>query len=540
VVPVPMKGNMMRMHRNDQRPRIKALIMWPPMARPAQRSLTSKPRTQLFAACWPSLSATLPSTRELRAAPAATTTAFAVAGLLIVSAELVAIRQGIISTGIILAPVAAGGATALAIGTALVPRLASTKRVARAYARVRLAVILLVMRSAARAPTLRATRSSWRKRASHDHVVRGFLRRRLPSRRSRPEIDDIRTVQDMQTYRLLAAAMLMDTFSIGELAAASGVPLNTARSEFQRKRDFFVTCDDSSSHDGPGRPPRRYRLQDREQVQALLTEAQEAASIRGIVDDPPREPDADQLLTLQLAEHALRRGCLSDDDEDREDLVLTAIKTADRALESLAEFPNREREQRAFAVQAFAHHMRRAFVDGTDEAMGFVANHALTAHSCVPALGAATLLRGLVFLARRAGAAPPIAVVTGPHTRPSDALPGLRSSGWSSRSFSGDLMWTPEWAEDLMERRFLAGVVICDEGRDTQALYRRIDDIDDWRLPTVVACPPDSSETLEQVFAKGVTALPTSSAEAAISWFDRRLTDHTAMGVADVPERTPT
>jgi hypothetical protein len=78
-----------------------------------------------------------------------------------------------------------------------------------------------------------------------------------------------------------------------------------------------------------------------------------------------------------------------------------------------------------------------------------------------------------------------------------------------------------------MERHFLAGVVIGEPRGDVQELTSLIDAVQAWRLPTVVACPPDSAELQTRVFAQGATPMPTPDAEAALQWFRRRLTDHT-------------
>jgi hypothetical protein len=336
----------------------------------------------------------------------------------------------------------------------------------------------------------------------------------------------------MQNHRLLAAALALDTFSAGELASTSGVPLNTARSEISRKPELFADAEAIAQSGARGRPPRRYRLRDPDAARTELATARHDASPPVLADEPLSASD-DQLLTLELAEHSLRRALLSDDPQDREDLARTATVTAERALDSLEADPHPEREQRARAVRDFAQFLRPESQPSKPRELRFAAAGALAAFSCVPGLGAAPLLTALVGLARVAKALPPIAVVTRADARPSDALHGLQSSGWHSRPFfAGECLWSPAWADVLTEHNFLAGVVIVDGEHDEQEMTHLIHEVHSWRLPMVVAHPPDSSELRERYFEQGVTVMPTPDAEAALSWFGTRLTDHTAASPA--------
>jgi hypothetical protein len=330
----------------------------------------------------------------------------------------------------------------------------------------------------------------------------------------------------MQHHRLLTAALSLETFSAGELSGAAGVPLNTTRSELARKSSLFAPVEDLLRTGKRGRPAQRYRLQDPDGARAVLDAARRDMSLP-VVEDEELEAAEDQLLTLELAEHALRRALLSDHAEDRGELAVTAITTAERALESLEAMPDPERERRARAVRDFATHLqdRLAPRKAKQEALSVAAAGALTAFECVPGLAAGPLLAALVWLATRAGAPPPVALVTQPDIQPSDALEGLRSSGWSRRWLAGDWLWSPAWAEPLLEHHFLAGVVIC--GDDETELTRQITEVQQWRLPTIVACRLDSTELQARVFAQGATPLPTPDAEIAFSWLSKRLIDHT-------------
>lgn len=86
------------------------------------------------------------------------------------------------------------------------------------------------------------------------------------------------------------------------------------------------------------------------------------------------------------------------------------------------------------------------------------------------------------------------------------------------------------------------GTAVIGDGRgDAQELTSLIDTVQAWRLPTVVACPPDSAELQTRVFAQGATPMPTPDAEAALLWFRQRLTDHTQalLPALAAPTRVP-
>jgi len=347
----------------------------------------------------------------------------------------------------------------------------------------------------------------------------------------------------MPSHRLLAAALALDTFTAGELASTSGVPLNTARCDLTRHRDLFERVDVVASG-RRGRPPQRYRLHDPDAVHATLAAARRDATPRAAVERPdgaedwrlPVVPVAssdadDRRLALELAEHALRRALLSDDPEDCQDLARTATTTADRLLDAGAGL-DADVERRAGAVRAFARYLQRDAHPRHAQELSAAAAGAIAALACVPGLGIGLLLTALVELAQRAHALPPIAVVAQLGREPGDVLPGLHATGWHRRPLAGECLWSPAWAEALVEPRLLAGVVIGDDRQDEQELTQLIDELQSWNLPTVVACSPDAIALQRRVFALGATPIAAVDAEAAVSWFCHRLTDHAPSAAA--------
>jgi pSer/pThr/pTyr-binding forkhead associated (FHA) protein len=170
----------------------------------------------------------------------------------------------------------------------------------------------------------------------------------------------------MERIRIYRAALALDNFTIGELAAHCGVNTNTVRSLVtSRARDYFEVVG-HQSHEGRGRPAQRFRLRDRKAVQAILRDHQGALSddqnLIGRADEPQSlptveapdpSPTADLLLTLGWAETQILRAADRPPDEARE-LVKIAQQAADDVLTAASGLLDEDAMTRVRLLHAFA------------------------------------------------------------------------------------------------------------------------------------------------------------------------------------------
>jgi hypothetical protein len=170
----------------------------------------------------------------------------------------------------------------------------------------------------------------------------------------------------MTRTRIYRAALALDNFTIGELAAHCGANTNTVRNLITtRDRQLFGVV--GTQHlEGRGRPARLYRLQNREAVQEVLREQQ-----RALTDDPELieraaqplplpavhvsdlSPVEDLLVTLSWAETQIPRAAEQEPEEQR---VLAEMleQAADEVLAAPEGLLDTDALDRARLVQAFA------------------------------------------------------------------------------------------------------------------------------------------------------------------------------------------
>jgi DNA-binding CsgD family transcriptional regulator len=170
----------------------------------------------------------------------------------------------------------------------------------------------------------------------------------------------------MERIRIYRAALALDNFTVGELAAHCRVNANTVRSLVtSRARDYFEVVG-HQPHEGPGRPAQRFRLRDREAVQRILRDHRRALSDdqdltaragepRSLptVEAPDLSPANDLLLTLRWAETQILRAADRPPDQARE-LVKMAEQAADDVLAAASGLLDEDAMTRVRLLQAFA------------------------------------------------------------------------------------------------------------------------------------------------------------------------------------------
>ncbi len=335
--------------------------------------------------------------------------------------------------------------------------------------------------------------------------------------------------------RILAAALTQDIFSAGDLAARTGLNLNTVRSALQRDQTTFVPV--KRAGDVParrGRPATRYQLADRAAAYEQLQRDQDTAALaliqrRPTVPDEELSPAEEELLTLRLSERFLLRALHNPDTEERIALATSAAIAAERALQAAQD---EEQTQRAQSVAALAAIVRTAAerpMDITAPALRDVAARIVAALAYRPRVFSdGLLLNTLLNIAQHSHNAPPIAVLTSRQETPAQALHGARDMLYRRREIPNlhGVLWSPTWAEPLLEHGLMAGIVVhsSDEQPDGQ-LQETIEQISEaWHVPLMLSHQPP--QHYNAMFEKGATVLPTADLSLAVAWVNRTMQQH--------------
>lgn len=335
--------------------------------------------------------------------------------------------------------------------------------------------------------------------------------------------------------RILAAALTQDTFSAGDLAARTGLKLNTVRSALKRGQTTFVPVPrDGEAHTRRGRPATRYRLADRHAASEQLQRSQDTAALtliqrRPTVPDEELSPAEDQLLTLRISERFLLRALRNPDAEERVALAASATIAAEQALQAAQD---EEQTQRAQSVTALAAIVRTAAeepLDVTASALGHVVTRIIASLGYRPRVFSdGLLLITLLNIAHHSHNAPPIAVLTSRQETPAQALHGAHNMLYRQREVPNlhGILWSPTWAEPLLEHGLMAGIVVHSgaEQPDDQ-LQENIEHISDaWHVPLMLSHQPP--QHYDAMFEKGATVLPTADLSLAVAWVNRTMQQH--------------
>jgi carbon-monoxide dehydrogenase small subunit len=320
--------------------------------------------------------------------------------------------------------------------------------------------------------------------------------------------------------RILAAAAALREFEVAELAAYSGANDNTVRSVLHRMRTWFQEVDTpAESRPAKGRPRKRYRVADllgvRAQVRQLEREVAELAETPAPTD---AELEAQRLAAIVVAEDAVLSAWRAEESAERQLLAETAWKSLSQAKSLAQEKPDFALERRVQSVDTFAKlALDRSRERQLPHSWLAKAAEALADFSEVaPQDRVFRFLVGLSDAAIRSHELPPMCLIIDGGATPTDAIPGLTGGAWSTRLLRDGLevLWVQAWAEPLLNRRLIAGIVVQDPGptRHLQELESVLGIVTKWHRPTFVVSKRDSVEVVDRVLAAGVYYMPFESA----------------------------
>jgi hypothetical protein len=315
----------------------------------------------------------------------------------------------------------------------------------------------------------------------------------------------------MKRLRVLASALALGDFTIAELSVYSGVNENTVRSLIGRERHRFEQSEGHGERE-PGRPAKRYRLLDRDEVRTELAELE--SGIRDAdVGASEVGGEEERLAAAVVGENALLRSLQSDSAEERQILCEVAFRSAAQALDddrstSNADEPLRRRARAVSVLSQLAVTDRKGqLVEEGElhEAARALAELAETA----PAENVLKLLAGLAWISASHDELPPLALILDEGLTPQDAVPGIAEEHWVRRSAggAGQSLWSQAWAEDLVEQRLIAGLVVHDHDYDEEQLEKTIARFADWGRPTAVVSRAETSRATS-IAASGAMLIP--------------------------------
>ena len=328
-----------------------------------------------------------------------------------------------------------------------------------------------------------------------------------------------------ERLRILAAAAELRSFSAAALSARANANLHTVRAVLQRDHELFEVI---GQQRGAGRPARRFRVADEQRLTAELGRAQlssldksdspasaglssgaeshsgqsqaTAAGLPALPEPltgtPLRQRPNEALL--EAASTALTRAVDAQDVRERATYAGSAARTASALLRG----ENEPAFEPSFLAPDGQH--RRAALLGLaaemvlltcGEVTGAGLRDGLTrvASALVPVVEHAPdqiprFLRGVLTVSRKLGFAPPVAVVTTCGQPNPYLLRGRPAGDWVSHPLIElhSTLWAPLWAEELLQSRSLAGMVV--DGQHVSDFADYLGKLEDWRMPKIVSC----------------------------------------------------
>ena len=347
----------------------------------------------------------------------------------------------------------------------------------------------------------------------------------------------------MERLRILAAASALGEFTAAQLAAYSGANENTVRSTLRREPRLFEVVPGETAANVAGRPPKRYRVVDVESIRAEAHALEQSlAPLAGQAPDEPRgaaESEQDRLDAIVVAEDAVIRSWDAADPDEKRVLAEVALESVAQARAAGTEVAGGDAlDRRAAGVEAFAQLARAQArseplrVGMLKRASSGLSNLAEVAPDRVP-----RFLLGLGEAAITAGELPPVALVTGTHATPSDAIPQLADTAWIKRSLlrNRGTVWAQRWAEPLLKWHLFTGLVVYDPG--TKQLEESLESLKDWQLPTVVVSGRKSMRAVGKVAEAGAYFVPSSNGVSGLSATLRSAASQRTSGVRTVAGR---
>lgn len=342
-----------------------------------------------------------------------------------------------------------------------------------------------------------------------------------------------------ERLRILAAAAELRSFSAAALSARANANLHTVRAVLQRDHELFEVI---GQQRGAGRPARRFRVADEQRLTAELGRAQLSSldesdfpasaglSSGAESDSGPSQatgglPPLPEPLTgtplrqrpsealLEAASTALTRAVGAQDVRERATYAGSAARTTSALL--------RGEDELAFEPSFMApdgQHRRAALLGLAAEMVLLTCGEATgsslrdglarVASALVPVVEHAPdqiprFLRGVLTVSRQLGFAPPVAVVTTSMQPDPFLLRGRPAGDWVAHPLTElhSTLWSPSWAEELLQSRSLAGMVV--DGQHVSDFADYLGKLEGWRMPKIVSCTALEAEADDDIGRAG-------------------------------------
>ena len=341
---------------------------------------------------------------------------------------------------------------------------------------------------------------------------------------------------------ILAAAAALPEFTVEELVGYSGANENTVRSVVRRglKRQLFEAIPATGSAQRTGRPPRRYRVADPQEIHAQVQKLERdvtkltkgLSEQAGLEREQDRNLDVDRWAAIVVAEDAVLRAWEAETPREQGLLAKTALESLSQARRD-AERPNDTPDildRRAQGVSVFA---QLALADARGERPDLdqlkqAAEALVDFRDVMPPERIPAFFGGLVDMLERSDRLPPVGIIAEKNASPMDALPELADEGWIKRTLpsTGETvwdLWAQRWAEPLLSRRLVGGVLVYDPGGDKERLAESLAQAGNWQaevewhVPTVVMSPRRSMEAVASVAEAGAYFVPMGAGRRGVT-----------------------
>jgi hypothetical protein len=333
----------------------------------------------------------------------------------------------------------------------------------------------------------------------------------------------------MERLRILAAAAALNVFTPKQLSAYAGANENTVRSLLRRERHRFMALAEPDSPSRPGRPPTHYQLTDLEHVRTELSNFERAVAVREVSPEVEQAAAvADRMAAIIVAENAVLRA--QDAKTPREQAILALMaqeslaqaKAEAQAHKSSTEVVGPDAlDRRAEAIGVFAELalMRAHEVEVPLEQLARAARALAELAEVAPANRVQAFFGQLVDAAISSRYMPPLWLVTEEKLGLPGAIPELDELGWLRRPIPNtrEVLWAQRWAEPVLERGFIAGLVIHDSGYSKERLRQSLARFADRHLPTVVLSRGAAIDKMAQVAAAGAVFVPESAGVGVVT-----------------------
>ena len=283
-----------------------------------------------------------------------------------------------------------------------------------------------------------------------------------------------------QQLRIWSAALVLETFTAGELATFADVKLSAARAEIDRHEERYEALGPDTTRQGPGRPATRYKLLDPDAIREELRDTQEIVTLP-VIEDPKPSADEDRRL-FWTPRSSPSRG-------RAEQRTSTPARCSRRWL-----LRTRSGSGLGILIWRAARARPRSLLRWTyciARTSRRLRDTQRLRSPWLPWPGIiAPMIRRVVEVSIAHQQALPIAIVTGEHQRIDEVVTNLSDEGWISRQFGegeSSRIWSPRWAEAMLDDHLLAAVIVGHGAVDAEAFQRSLELLQEWSLPLLVA-----------------------------------------------------